>query len=662
MLAAVECAHIRPVASLQPNATKTLWQTLVRRRRASSTAATADCRPLRAVFYTATDWLRLATRLAANASPCAQYYVSIPSLAADHTQLRSDQAWRIRALGPNLHAMAEINMSAWGTWVSNNSSTWYEAGVEARRRMAVAGYDVTLGDTWAVNEFSSSVRRGDGTARADARDFVRGLYDGDGTLQKTKGVVFVIGIGQGTPDLSTYKTNLEGWLQDSAFWADMNAYVSDWSQELYGDFRNYGIAGASLGTRRDYLNDYLQHEIVLAGVGPDTIATARSYLQGAYTPLANAAWQWSSGFGWTVISFDQMENFVSAQTYALRYFSSTNSQPGDRWGFAWAPKNATGLTTTDFTTQSAAIIDRLAAAIHDSAQPLDPGDPGAGACGPLGQNDWCAGGVSGAWFNDAWKSFTTWALPPTTSSFAPTSGPVGTGVTITGSHFSGATAVAFNGAGASFTVDSDTQITATVPDGATSGAISVTTPGGTASSSTSFTVTPAPSITAFSPTSGPVGTEVTITGSNFTGVTAVAFDGTAASFTLNSDAEITAIVPSGATSGAISVTTPGGTAMSSSAFTVTAASPAPAISSFSPVRARAGTSVTIIGSGFTGATQVAFDGTAAPGYVVSSDGEVTATVPASATTGPISIMTPAGTAVSSKSLKIRRPRGTHAAP
>src|SRR5207248_8629897 len=251
---------------------------------------TGDCRPLRAVFYTQTDWMRLVTKLAANPSPCAQYYFSIPSLADDHTQVRSDQAWRIRALGPQFHAMAEISMSAWGTWVGDNSSTWYEAGVEARRRMAAAGYDVSVGDTWAVNEFSSAVRQGTGTARTDARD-LHGLFDGDGTAPTARGVVFTVGIGQGTTSLSTYKTNLENWLQDSAFWTDMNAYVSDWAQEVYGDFRDYGVAGSDLPTRRDYLNDYLQHELVLADAGPDTVATARSYLQTAYSPLANAAWQ-----------------------------------------------------------------------------------------------------------------------------------------------------------------------------------------------------------------------------------------------------------------------------------------------------------------------------------------------------------------------------------
>ncbi len=82
----------------------------------------------------------------------------------------------------------------------------------------------------------------------------------------------------------------------------------------------------------------------------------------------------------------------------------------------------------------------------------------------------------------------------------------------------------------------------------------------------------APTLTGFSPTSGPIGTNVVITGSNFTGATAVAFNGTGATFTINSDTQITATVPTGATTGTISVTAPGGIATSGSSFTVTAGS------------------------------------------------------------------------------------------
>src|SRR5438552_3691266 len=80
------------------------------------------------------------------------------------------------------------------------------------------------------------------------------------------------------------------------------------------------------------------------------------------------------------------------------------------------------------------------------------------------------------------------ASPPTITSFTPASGPVGTSVTISGTNFTDASAVLFNGTSASFTVNSATSIAATVPSGATTGPISVTTSGGTASSASGFTV------------------------------------------------------------------------------------------------------------------------------------------------------------------------------
>ena len=159
---------------------------------------------------------------------------------------------------------------------------------------------------------------------------------------------------------------------------------------------------------------------------------------------------------------------------------------------------------------------------------------------------------------------------PALTAFAPTSGSAGTSVTITGSDLTGATAVRFNGTTASFSVSSDTQISATVPAGAATGPISVTTPSGTATSSASFTVTtPAPTLSAFAPTSGPVGTSVKITGTNLTGATDVKFNGTSAAFSVDSNTQITATVPTGASSGPTSVTTAAGTATSSASFTVT---------------------------------------------------------------------------------------------
>ncbi|QUW01564.1 IPT/TIG domain-containing protein [Chloracidobacterium sp. MS 40/45] len=242
-------------------------------------------------------------------------------------------------------------------------------------------------------------------------------------------------------------------------------------------------------------------------------------------------------------------------------------------------------------------------------------------------------------------------LPPTIVSFSPASGLIGTSVIITGTNFTGTTDVRFNGIPAAFTVNSATQITATVPAGATTGPITATNPAGTATSGTNFVVILPPTISSFSPTSGPVGTSVTLTGTNFTGTTDVRFNGVAATFTVNSSTQITATVPAGATTGPITVTTPDGTATSGTNFVVILP---PTIASFSPTSGPVGTSVTITGTNFTGTTDVRFNGVSATFTVVTST-QITATVPAGATTGPITVTNPAGTATSGTSFVVILP-------
>jgi PKD repeat protein len=241
---------------------------------------------------------------------------------------------------------------------------------------------------------------------------------------------------------------------------------------------------------------------------------------------------------------------------------------------------------------------------------------------------------------------------PAITSFAPAGGLVGASVDIQGWNLNGATSVAFNGINAVFTVDSNSDIHAIVPSGATSGAISVTTPSGTAASKSPFTVTAslAPAISSFAPMGGQLGSSVDILGWNLAGATSVAFNGAVAQFKVDSDSEIHATAPSSATSGPISVTTPNGT-VSSCCFSVP---PPPSISSFTPTGGPAGTSVNIQGDNFTAATSVAFNGTAAT-FILDSSTNVTATVPNGATNGPISVTTPEGTARSSASYTVDAP-------
>ena len=56
-------------------------------------------------------------------------------------------------------------------------------------------------------------------------------------------------MNQGTGDLSVYQARVQDWYEDAAFWQDMSAYVSDWSQELYGDVRAQAPASRSMPAR-----------------------------------------------------------------------------------------------------------------------------------------------------------------------------------------------------------------------------------------------------------------------------------------------------------------------------------------------------------------------------------------------------------------------------
>lgn len=225
-------------------------------------------------------------------------------------------------------------------------------------------------------------------------------------------------------------------------------------------------------------------------------------------------------------------------------------------------------------------------------------------------------------------------LPPAINSLSPTSGAVGTPVSIAGSNFGdsqGTNAVTFNGVAAAATAWSAGGITASVPAGASTGPVVVTVRG-LASNGVLFTVPPI--ATGLSPANGPIGTAVTITGANF-GVTQgnsnLAFNGVIAMPTTWNASSITAPVPSGATTGSVVITVDG-FASNGIAFAV-----APNITSVSPPSGLEGTDVMIGGSTFgpaQGTSTVTFNGIAAT--VASwSPSSIVASVPVGAATGNV---------------------------
>jgi len=370
---------------------------------AAPDATAAACRTADVVFYS-TDSTRVAQWLGPERSACADYYISVMPVAEGNP--RPAVAPAIRAVGPQFHAMAEVRLNPWAIWVAANGKTWFEAGVEVRRRMATAGYDVAQGDTWALNEVGApstqllgvDVFTDTGTARDDVLEFVRGLYTGDVGMPPAPGLVFAANPTEITTELALYKERLRSWFRDAEFWTGLSRYVRFWAQETYADARTWGVAGSTLAERASHLTDYFAHAKRLLDADSDGTASARVFFEAAYTPVGNASYQWGPpelqpngiGFGYTAITLPQMQAFVAAQTSALRAYAA-GAGARERFGYAFVPRLTTGAATQSI------VAGQVAASIRGSE--TEP----SGACGPAG--DWCNGEIAGAEFNPAWAAF-----------------------------------------------------------------------------------------------------------------------------------------------------------------------------------------------------------------------------------------------------------------
>jgi hypothetical protein len=168
---------------------------------------------------------------------------------------------------------------------------------------------------------------------------------------------------------------------------------------------------------------------------------------------------------------------------------------------------------------------------------------------------------------------------PAITSVTPTSGSTagGTSITITGTNFANSATVNVGASACtSVVVVSSTSLTCTTPPGnAGTASVEVTVGGQTNAANTLFTyVTPAPTVSSVTPTSGSTagGTSITIAGANFTGATAVSVGGNACtSVSVVSATSITCSTPAGtAGTASVLVTTPGGTNAANTLFTYTA--------------------------------------------------------------------------------------------
>ena len=232
--------------------------------------------------------------------------------------------------------------------------------------------------------------------------------------------------------------------------------------------------------------------------------------------------------------------------------------------------------------------------------------------------------------------------PPVIDSFAPTEGPAGTEVTISGQHLEGSNlTVKFNSLAAVVTSGDDNTIVTIVPAGATDGPITIDVNGYNISSSSDFTVTaplePVPIVDGFAPNEGSVGTEVTINGQNFGTDPIVKFNNVNAVVGSGTATQIVTTVPFGATTGRITVKAGALTGVSPTNFIVI---PQPVVFGFTPARAAVGAEVTITGANFNsiaGNNIIEFAGVEVTSILSASTESLTVEVPAGATTGRIEV-------------------------
>ncbi|MBC6981447.1 S-layer family protein, partial [Caulobacter sp. 17J80-11] len=211
------------------------------------------------------------------------------------------------------------------------------------------------------------------------------------------------------------------------------------------------------------------------------------------------------------------------------------------------------ITGTNLSGATAVVFGATAATAYtiNSATQITATAP-AGSAGTVDVRVTTAGGTSATSAADQF----TFIAAPTVTSLSPTAGPTGGGTTvvITGTGFSSANptgAVKFGATNATYTINSNTQITATAPaNSAGTYDVTVTTAGGTSATSAAdqYTFVAAPTVTSLSPATGPTGggTTVVITGTGFaaaSGTGAVKFGATNATYTINSNTQITATAP-----------------------------------------------------------------------------------------------------------------------
>lgn len=248
-------------------------------------------------------WNGLLNALQQHDNPKNNYYVNVSPNQTNKTLVKDPSSFvRVTQVGPNVHPMAEFNMSAW----KHMPGSWYQRGQEFRQEMQKAGVG---NDTWSLNEIGSGVRSKNPIARNHMEQLVQGLSAADPAegLTKDKGIVFQQGPG--------YQQGINHFLQAKKYWDTMRNDVKYYMPENYTSPSRFDKMSPE--QRRQYMTQDLNNK-TLRHSGP----------------VLSAFWGKDGAYGNTNIPEAKMAKFMQAQMRAM----------GNRpvYGFSWNddPANA----------------------------------------------------------------------------------------------------------------------------------------------------------------------------------------------------------------------------------------------------------------------------------------------------------------------------------
>jgi len=332
----------------------------------------------------------------------------------------------------------------------------------------------------------------------------------------------------------------------------------------------------------------------------------------------------------------QVVTFKSATASTIPFVSSVTPNSGAISGGTAVTISGIDFAAGDTVTFGSAAATNVVVVNSTTITATAP----AGSAGPATVTVTNSGGQSGSLVSGF-----TYVAPPTVTGVSPSSGSTsgGTSVTVTGTNFASGSTVTFgSNAATNVTVVNSTTITATSPAGST-GAVTVTVTnslGQSGSLASGYTYIVQPTVTSVSPGTGVAagGTAVTITGTNFaSGATVTLGSNAATNVTVVNNTTITATTPAG-TAGAVTVTvTVGGQSGSLASGFTYAGLPTVTVVSPNNGPVAGGTSVTITGTNFAPGATVTFGSNAATGVTVVNSTSITATTPAAASAGAVTV-------------------------